>query len=125
MKNQKAKEVAGIQKDIDELDATRAEEKEEFEQKVEEHNQASQIITEARRLFEGLLSEGTFLQKPTSNGKVTLNKQGLAMIQKNLKEGIHKMHKFTHRKSYGGLVKIFATITSQAQQLADAGHLQR
>jgi len=35
------------------------------------------------------------------------------------------MHKFAHRKSYGSLTKILATITNKAQQLADGGHLTR
>jgi len=116
----KSKEVATIQKDIDNLDATRAEEKEEFEEKVAEHNEAAQIITEARRMFEGLV-EG-FLQK---SSKVTLKKEGLSLIQKHLHDAQHRVHKFKHRKSYGSLFKIFATITNGAQAVADQNGVQR
>lgn len=121
----KTKEVATINKDIDGLDATRAEEKEEFEEKVKEHNEATEIITEARRMFEGLIAQDSFLQKPGHNGKVSLNAQGIALIQKKLHEGAHRTRKFQYRKSYGSFFKILATITGSAQQLADAGALNR
>jgi hypothetical protein len=118
----KSKEVASLNKDVDELDNTRAEEKDEFEEKVREHNQATEIITEARRLFEGLISE-SFLQK--TGGKISINKQGLSLVQKKLHDGAKSVKKFKYRKSYGSLFKIFATITNSAQQLADAGALNR
>jgi hypothetical protein len=78
--NSKTKEVADYQKQIDDLNAVRAEEHDEFEQKVREHEEATAIITEARRLFESLINEGAFLQ----NKQKTLNHDGLVMIQKKL-----------------------------------------
>jgi predicted nucleic acid-binding Zn-ribbon protein len=35
------------------------------------------------------------------------------------------VHKFKYRKSYGSLLKIFATIANKSQQLADQGHIGR
>jgi len=121
----KTREVAELNKDIDQLDANRNEEKEEFEEKVREHNEATQIITEARRLFEGLVNENSLLQKQQKTGTVALNKQALALIQKTLHDGAHKVRNFKHRSSYGSIFKILATITTNAQTLADGGHLQR
>jgi hypothetical protein len=121
--NSKKKEVAGYQAQIDELDAIRAEEADEFEQIVREHQEASAIITECRALFESLIAEDAFLQK--KDKRIQLKPEGLAMVQKHMKEGIRHMNKFTHRKSFKAVVKIFASITSRAQQLADQGHVGR
>jgi chromosome segregation ATPase len=121
--NSKTKEVADYQRQIDELDAVRAEEAAEFEQKVREHEEATAIITEARRLFESLIAEEAFLQKKTTGQK--LNPQGMQLIQKHMQEGLRRVHKFQHRKSYSSIFKIFMSITSRAQQLADQGHIGR
>lgn len=60
---QKQTEVKGYQRDLDELDAQRAEEHEEFEEKVREHEEASAIITEARRLFADNIEHEEFIEK--------------------------------------------------------------
>ena len=113
--------IKGIQKDIDDLDAERAEEKEEFEASVRDHNEATEIITQARRLFEGAAS--IFLQ--TKGAKAQLDTQKLNLVGKTLHEGAHKAHKFSHRKSYGSLFKILATITTKAHLLTQTGDVER
>lgn len=124
----KTKELAGYNKEVDQLDATRAEEKEEFEEKVREHEEATAIISEVRRLFTENLSangEAVFLQKNKLNAKAKLNPSALSLIQKHLSTSIKKAAKFTHRKAYTKVFKVLATITSKTQQLADQGALGR
>jgi molybdopterin converting factor small subunit len=118
--NSKTKEVKGIQKDIDDLEAQRAEEKEEFEASVADHNEATEIITQARRLFEGAAS--AFIQ---SKAKTPIDLKALSFVQKHLKEGVKKTHKFSHRKSYGSLIKILATITSSAKTFTETQDVER
>lgn len=83
----KTKELAGYNKEVDQLDATRAEEREEFEEKVREHEEATAIITEVRRLFTENMNangEAVFLQKNKLNAKAKLNPSALSLIQKHL-----------------------------------------
>jgi hypothetical protein len=124
----KSKELAGYNKEVDELDNTRAEEKEEFDEKVREHEEATAVISEVRRLFsEGLSANGesVFLQKGKLNPKAQMNPQHTALIQKHLAVSIKKASKFAHRKAYAKVFKVLATITSKTQQLADQGALGR
>lgn len=124
----KTKELAGYNKDLDNLDQERAEEREEFEEKVREHEEATAIISEVRRLFtESLSAEGeaVFLQRGKMNPKAKLNPQATVLIQKHLTASIKKASKFVHRKAYAKVFKVLATITSKSQQLADQGALGR
>jgi chromosome segregation ATPase len=125
----KSKELAGYNKDQDDLDNTRAEEKEEFDEKVREHEEATAVISEVRRLFtENLSAEGeaVFLQRgKVLNPKAKLNYNALSLIQKHLTTSAKKASKFVHRKAYAKIFKVLATISSKAQQLADQGALGR
>ena len=83
----KTKELAGYNKEVEQLDATRAEEKEEFEEKVTEHEEATAVINEVRRIFTENLNAGgeaVFLQKNKLNSKAKLNPQAVSLIQKHL-----------------------------------------
>jgi hypothetical protein len=48
-------------KDIDDLDGVRAEEAEVFEAKVREHEEATAVIAEARRIFADNIEGASFL----------------------------------------------------------------
>ncbi|CAD8109242.1 unnamed protein product [Paramecium primaurelia] len=123
---QKSAEVKGYQKDVSELDAQRAEEHEDFEEKVLEHQEATAIIAEARRLFADNIEHESFVQK----GKATkqphkFTKDVANLIQKHFSTSAKKTAKFQHRKGYSKLFKAFATIASKVEQLADAGAVQK
>lgn len=66
------------------MDADRAEENEEFEQKVNEHNEATAVISEARRIFtEGMEAphgESVFLQRGSINPHVTVTSDISALV---------------------------------------------
>ena len=64
---QKKAEVKGYESDLAELDAQRDEENADFEEKVLEHQEATAIIAEARRLFADNIEHESFIQK----GKAT------------------------------------------------------
>lgn len=125
----KQKELAGYNRDLDNLDNERDEEKEEFEQKVREHEEATAVITEVRRLFtenlEAPEGESVFLQRGKINGKAFVTSQTTVLIQKHLQASAKKAAKNTYRKAYGKLYKVLATITSKAHQLADQGSVGR
>jgi hypothetical protein len=125
----KEKELAGYNKDLDHLDNERDEEKEEFEQKVREHEEATAVITEVRRLFtenlEAPEDEVVFLQRGKINPKAFVTAQTTMLIQKHLQVSAKKASKFVHRKAYAKLYKVLATITSKAHQLADQGSVGR
>jgi hypothetical protein len=125
----KERELAGYNKDLDNLDNERAEEKEEFEQKVREHEEATAVITEVRRLFtenlEAPEGESVFLQRGKINTKAFVTAQTTVLIQKHLQASAKKAAKFVHRKAYGKIYKVLATIASKAHQLADQGSVGR
>lgn len=115
---QKQAEVKGYQRDLDELDAARAEEHEEFEQKVREHEEATAIISEARRLFADNIEHEEFIEKGKKMkkaGKVVIHKDTAAFIQKHFTTSAKKTAKFQHRKGYSKLFKALATIASKAE----------
>ncbi|CAK79629.1 unnamed protein product (macronuclear) [Paramecium tetraurelia] len=124
---QKQAEVKGYQKDLDELDAQRAEENADFEEKVLEHQEATAIIAEARRLFADNIEHESFIQKGKATKKPahTFTREVASMIQKHFTQSAKKTAKFQHRKGYSKLFKAFATIASKAEQLADAGAVQK
>jgi hypothetical protein len=101
------------------LDAERAEEHEEFEEKVREHEEATAIITEARRLFADNIEHDheEFIQrgKKEKNTKVVISKETAVFIQKHFNQSSKRTAKFTHRKGYSKLFKALATIASKAE----------
>ncbi|CAD8103673.1 unnamed protein product [Paramecium primaurelia] len=112
---QKQAEVKGYQQDLDELDAQRAEENADYEEKVLEHKEATAIIAEARRLFADNIEHQSFIQK----GKATKQsihkfiKEVSSMIQKHFTQSAKKTAKFQHRKGYSKQFKAFAIIASK------------
>ncbi|CAD8155636.1 unnamed protein product [Paramecium octaurelia] len=123
---QKSAEVKGYQKDLNELDAQRAEEHEDFEEKVLEHQEATAIIAEARRLFADNIEHESFVQKgKAAKQPHKFTKDVANLIQKHFTTSAKKASKFQHRKGYSKLFKAFATIASKVEQLADAGAVQK
>ncbi|CAD8153802.1 unnamed protein product [Paramecium pentaurelia] len=124
---QKQAEVKGYQQDLDELDAQRAEENADFEEKVLEHQEATAIIAEARRLFADNIEHESFIQKGKATKQSThkFTKEVASMIQKHFTQSAKKTAKFQHRKGYSKLFKAFATIASKVEQLADAGAVSK
>jgi hypothetical protein len=119
--NQKTKELQNYRKEMDDLDAERAEEAAEFEQKVAEHNQATAIITEARRLFTDSMQgpDGeSFIQKGKIHPRARITAETAALIQKHFQTHAKKTSHF-QKKGYSKLFKALATISSKAHQLAD------
>lgn len=55
------------------MDAERAEEAEVFEEKVREHEEATAVISEARRIFADNIEGGSFIQmgKISPNAKIS------------------------------------------------------
>jgi len=122
----KTQELNGLKADVAELDANRAEEAEEFEQRVLEHNEATSVITEARRIFTENLQapagESVFVQKSKRvHPKAKLTNEGISLVQKHLSAAVKRANKFTFRKSWGKFFKALATIATRAEQLANQG----
>ena len=62
-----------MNKEVDNLDSERAEENAEFEVKVTEHNEATAIITEAKRIMTEGMSGPAFIQGGKVNMAATVN----------------------------------------------------
>ena len=75
--------MRGYEKDIDDVDAARAEEAEVFEEKVKEHEEATAVIAEARRLFADNIEGASFIQKGKISSDAKISAQGAALIQKH------------------------------------------
>lgn len=112
--NQKTKELVSLNKEVDNLDSERAEENAEFEVKVTEHNEATAIITEAKRIMTEGMSGPAFIQGGKVNMAATVNAQTTALVQKHLQVAIKKANKFVHRKSYAKVFKVLMTIAANA-----------
>lgn len=65
------------------MDAQRAEEAEVFESKVREHEEATAVIAEARRIFADNIEGASFLQKGKIGANAKISAQGAALVQKH------------------------------------------
>jgi len=111
--------VRGYERDIEEVDAQRAEEAAVFESKLVEHEEATAVIAEARRIFADNIEGGSFLQYGKISKDAKISASGAALVQKHFQTHAKRVSKFVHRKAYAKLFKVLATIASKASQLAD------
>jgi hypothetical protein len=96
---------------------------------VTEHDEATAIITEVRRVFTENLEvpegEVVFLQGRKINPKAFVTMKTSSQAVKHLQTAAKKAAKNVHRKAYAKLYKVLATIATAAPQQADAGSVGR
>lgn len=96
----KQKELNGLNHELAELDETREEEAETFEDAVREHTEATAIITETRNLFTDNMvapsGEEAFVQKRKVHPQARISEEGIALVQKHLMQGAKRAGKDTY-----------------------------
>lgn len=113
-KNAQKKE---LQKVMDDTDAERHEEAEEFENKRQEFEFVNSVLAECRRLFTDTMQAPSFLQG--KNEAVHFTPEIMAQVATHLHNGALKANKMTHVKAYGKAVKLLAGLATRTQQQAD------
>ncbi|CAD8102008.1 unnamed protein product [Paramecium sonneborni] len=112
----KKAEVKGYQKEIDELDAERAAQHQDFEEIAADHNTAIAVLTEARNIIKANVeATSSLVQKKATQQVKEISQDHISLFQKHIKESQRKLSHSKHMLRYVPVMKLLSQIASKAK----------